>query len=136
MGIKLLLILLLSCSWAGTGICIGYAVKDSFSLALMVPAAVIAFITYLFLLKDYKTKKKDKTAKWYVDKFIVGLIPVFVIAAITIIVIGYDEDETLMYLGSLMFPVMSILIAPNAALYAIRDMKDWKRILYGNGNVV
>ncbi len=135
LGIKFLLILLLSGSWVATGICIGYAVKDSFSLALMVPAAVIAFITYLFLLKDYKTKKKDKTAKWYVDKFIVGLLPVFVIAAITIIVIGYDEDETLMYLGFLMFPVMSILIAPNAALYAIKDMKDWKRILYGNGNL-
>jgi len=134
-GKKLLIILLLTCSWVWLGICVGFVVKDILSLVFAVPAAILAFIMLLILLKDYKTEKKEKTAKWYVDKFIAGLVPVWVIAAISIIIIGYEEDESVMYMGFLMFPVISMLISPNAALYAVRDTKGWKRIFYGKGNL-
>ena len=40
-----------------------------------------------------------------------------------------------MYAGILMFPVISIVIAPNGALYALKDAKDWKGIFYGKGNL-
>ena len=134
-GKKLLVILLLSCSIVGFGICVGFVVKDIFYLVFAVPAAIIGFIMLLILLKDYKTEKKEKTTKWYVDKFLAGLVPVWVIAAISVIGIGYEENEAVMYAGFLMFPVLSILIAPNAALYAIRDSKGWERIFYGKGNL-
>ena len=119
----------------GLGICVGFVVKDVFSLVFAAPAAILAFIMLLILLKDYKTEKKEKTTKWYVDKFIAGLVPVWVIAAISVIAIGSEENESVMYAGFLMFPVISILIAPNAALYAVRDAKGWKRIFYGKGNL-
>jgi hypothetical protein len=35
----------------------------------------------------------------------------------------------------IMLPAISILVAPNAALYALRDMKDWKKIFYDKGNL-
>lgn len=134
-GKKLLLILLLACSLVGTAVCAGFAVKDIFSLVFAVPAGIIAFIALLILLKDYKTEKKEKTVKWYVDKFLVALVPVWVATAIALIVVGYDENELVMYAGFLMFPLISIIVAPNAALYAVRDAKGWKRIFYGNGNL-
>ena len=134
-GLKLLVILLLSCSIIGFGICVGFVVKDIFSLVFAVPPAILAFIMLLILLRDYKTENKEKTTKWYVDKFIAGLVPVWVMAAISIIVIGYEENEAAMYIGFLMFPVISILVAPNASMYALRDAKGWKRIFYGKGNL-
>ena len=134
-GLKLLLILLLSGSLVATGVCVGFAAEDIFALVCAVPAVVIAFISLLFLLKDYMPKKNKKTSRWYVDKFLAALVPVWVLSAIFLIAVGADGNEMAMYAGSLMFPVISILIAPNAAMYAVKDMKDWKKVFYGNGNL-
>ena len=89
----------------------------------------------LILLKDYDRNKKEKTTKWYVDKFLAALVPVCVISAITVIAIGYEDDDAIMAAGCLIFPVLSILISPNAVMYALKDMKDWKKIFYGKGNL-
>ena len=134
-GIKLLLVLLLACSFVGTGIFAGLAVKNIYTLVFAVPSAIIAFITLLILLRDFKNTKKEKTAKWYVDKCLMALIPIWVMAAIVLIADGSDKNEPVMYVGILMFPVISILISPNAALYALGDTKGWKRIFYGKGNL-
>ena len=144
LGIKFLLIMILSCSLVGTGVCAALAVNDVYGLFFAVPLSVIAFVTLLFLLKDYKSEKKEKknrkkkaekTGKWYLDKFLAALVPVWVIAAIVLIISGYEDDDWLMYAGILMFPVISIVIAPNGALYALKDAKDWKGIFYGKGNL-
>ena len=134
-GLKLLLILLLSGSMVGTGVFAGLAVNNIYSLAFAAPSAIVTFLLLLFLLKDFKNAKKEKTAKWYADKYLAAFVPIWAITAITLIAFGYDENEMIMYAGFLMFPVISILISPNAALYALKDTKDWKRILYGNGNL-
>ena len=134
-GKKLLTILLLSCSMVGLGVSIGFAAgKDIYALIFAALSAVVAFIMLSILLKDYQTKKK-KTTKWYVDKYIAALVPVWVLSAIFLIAVGYDENETIMYIGFLMFPAISMMIAPNAALYALRDSKGWKKIFYANGNL-
>lgn len=139
-GKKLLLILLFSCSLVATAVFAAFAVDNIISLVFAVPAGIIAFISFLILLKDYKpenkTKKaKEKTTRWYVDKFLVALVPLLVVAAIVLIVKGYEDDEMIMYAGFLMFPAISILIAPNAVLYALKDAKGWQRIFYGKGNL-
>ena len=134
-GIKLLLILLLSCSLVGTGVCAGLAVQSIYLLVFAAPFVIIAFVSLLFLLKDYKNAKKEKTLKWYVDKFLVAFVPIWVISAIVLITVGYEDNDPVIYAGVLMFPMISILIAPNAALYALKDLKGWERIFYGNGNL-
>ena len=60
LGIKFLLIMILSCSLVGTGVCAALAVNDVYGLFFAVPLSVIAFVTLLFLLKDYKSEKKEK----------------------------------------------------------------------------
>ena len=82
-----------------------------------------------------KTKQSEKTAKWYIDKVLAAAVPVFVIAAVIIIALGYEQSDALSAAGFLMFPLISILISPNAAMYALKDMKDWKKIFYGKGNL-
>ena len=135
LGLKLLLVLLLTCSIVGTGLFAGLAYNNIFSLVFAVPSAIIGFISLLFLLKDYKNAKKEKTTKWYADKYLAALVPVLVMAAIVLIADGSDTNEPVMYAGILMFPVISVFVAPNAALYALKDMKGWKRIFYGKGNL-
>lgn len=134
-GKKLLFILLLSCSLTGLGVFAGFAFQNLYSLLFAAPSGILAFVMLLILLKDYKPAKKEKTAKWYVDKYLAALVPAWVICAIVLIAVGSGENDIVMAAGFLMFPVMSILIAPNAALYAVRDMKGWERIFYGNGNL-
>ena len=141
MGLKLFLILLLSCAIVGTAVSAAFAFQNGYSLFIAVPSGIIAFITLLILLKDYKTQtgkknqKTKKTVRWYIDKFLAGFVMVWVITAVFLIAVGYDENEMVMYAGFLMFPVISILIAPNAAMYAIKDTKGWKDIFYGKGNL-
>lgn len=134
-GKKLGAIMLLSCSLVGLGVLIGFSVWDVISLIFAVPVCVLAFAMLLILLKDYDRNKKEKTTKWYVDKILAALVPVWVISAITIIALGYEEDDVIFAAGLLMFPLLSILISPNAVMYALKDMKDWKKIFYGKGNL-
>ena len=141
-GLKLLLILLFSCSTVAFAVSAAFAFQDAYSLVIAVPAGIIALVTILILLKDYKpaqnakTKKTaTKTAKWYVDKIIAALVLLGVVFAVFLIAVGAGENEAVMYAGFLLFPLISILIAPNAVLYALKDMKDWKGIFYGKGNL-
>lgn len=141
MGLKLFLILLLSCSIVGTAVSAAFAFQNGYFLAIAIPSGIIAFITLFILLKDYKIangkkhQKSEKTGRWYVDKFIAGFVSVWVITAVFLIAVGYDVNEMVMYAGFLMLPLISILIAPNAAMYAIKDAKGWKSIFYGKGNL-
>ena len=142
-GIKLLLILLFSCSVVAFAVSAAFAFQDVYSLAIAVPSGIAAFVILMILLKDYKpadkakSKKKTpkKTTKWYVDKIIAALVLLGVVFAVFLIAVGAGENEPVMYAGFLLSPLISILIAPNAVLYALKDMKDWKGIFYGKGNL-
>ena len=141
-GKKLLIILLLSCSLVATGVFAALSFSNTAALVLAVPAGVLAFVLLFILLKDYKIEKKGKTAgttkpvKWYIDKLLAGLVPVLVISALVLIITYSEEDNPVFYVtGFLIFPVLSIAISPNAALYSLKDMKDWKKIFYGKGNL-
>ena len=145
LGKKLGLILLLSCSFVATGIFAALSFNNTAALVFTVPAGILSFVSLLILLKDYKIEEKGKAAKkakttkpvkWYVDKFLAGLVPILVIAALVMIVTYSEEDNPVLYVtGFLMFPVLSIAISPNAVLYSLKDMKDWKKIFYGKGNL-
>ena len=140
-GLKLFLILLLSCSIVATAVCAAFAFQNGYTLAIAIPSGIIAFIMLFILLKDYKiengkkTRESKKTVRWYIDKFLVGFVSVWVLTAVFLIAVGADENEMIMYASFLMFPLISILIAPNAAMYAIKDAKGWKGIFYGKGNL-
>ena len=138
-GKKLFLILLLSFSLVATGIFAAFSFGNAVALVFAVPAGILAFVSLFILLKDYKIGEKgktEKTVKWYIDKFIAGLVPVLVIAALVMIVLYSEEDNAVLYvMGFLIFPILSIVISPNAALYSLKDMKGWKKIFYGKGNL-
>ena len=144
-GKKLGLILLLSCSLVATGIFAALSFSNTAAIVFAVPAGILAFVSLLILLKDYKREENGKKArkanatkpvKWYIDKFLAGLVPVLVIAALVLIITCSEEDNPVLYVtGFLIFPVLSIAISPNAALYSLKDMKDWKTIFYGKGNL-
>ena len=145
-GLKLFIILLFSCAVVGFGVSAAFAIQDANFLIFAVPFGIVAFVTLMILLKDYKpdqngkakkSKKntKEKTAKWYVDKFLAFLILAGIIIAVFLIAVGSGEDEVMMYTGFLLFPFMSILVSPNAVLYALKDLKNWKDIFYGKGNL-
>ena len=141
-GKKLLIILLLSCSLVATGVFAALSLSNAAALVFTVPAGILAFVSLLILLKDYKIEEKGKKAKtikpvkWYIDKLLAGLVPVLVIAALVLIIMYSEEDNPVLYVtGFLIFPVLSIAISPNAALYSLKDLKDWKKIFYGKGNL-
>ena len=140
-GKKLIIILLLSCSLVATGIFVAFSFSNAAALVFAVPAGILAFVLLFILLKDYKSgsrgeAKTTKSAKWYADKFLAGLVPVMVIAAIVMISAYSEEDNAALYVtGFLIFPALSIAISPNAALYSLKDVKNWKQIFYGRGNL-
>ena len=125
-----------------TGVFAALSFSNAATLVFAVPAGILAFALLLILLKDYKIEKNGKAAKttkpvkWYVDKLLAGLVPVLVIAALVLIITYSEEDNPVLYVtGFLIFPVLSVAISPNAALYSLKDMKDWKKIFYGKGNL-
>ena len=138
-GGKLLAILLLSCSAVAFAVTLAFTFIDILSLIFAVPSGIIAFTVFLILLKDYKfsgkENSKEKTAKWYVDKIIAALVVFGVLFAVFLIAVGADKSETVMYAGFLLFPLISLLISPNAVFYALKDLKGWKGIFYGKGNL-
>lgn len=111
-GKKLGLILLLSCSLVATGVFGALSINDTAALVFAVPAGVLAVVSLLILLKDYKIEEKGKKAKtikpvkWYIDKLLAGLVPVLVIAALVLIITCSEEDNPVLYVtGFLIFPV-------------------------------
>lgn len=138
-GKKLFLILLLSFSLVATGIFAAFSFGNAVALVFAVPAGILAFVLLFILLKYYEIEGKGKTTKtvrWYIDKFIAGSVPILVIAALVMIVLYSEEDNAVLYAtGFLVFPVLSIVISPNAALYSLKDLKGWKKIFYGKGNL-
>ena len=152
-GKKLLVMLLFSVSIISLGIFLGFFIKflylgiinndiDKIDMSLMslvvsFIVGLVFFITLIILLRDYDRNKREKNTKWYVDKVLLSLIPVFITIA-TVLFSFYSETNEVAFLlfSILLFLLIGIVTTPNIVLYALNDMKDWKKnIFYKNGNL-
>ena len=151
-GKKLLVALFFSISVIFLGIFLGFFIKyfylgitthnndlidESFmSLVASFIIGIIFFITIIILLKDYDRNKKEKNKKWYIDKILFALTPVWITVATVLFSFGYEENESIYILFSvILFLIIGILTTPNVILYALNDMKNWKSIFYNKGNI-
>lgn len=151
-GKKLLVALFFSISVIFLGIFLGFFIKyfylgitthnndlidESFmSLVASFIIGLIFFITIIILLKDYDRNKKEKNKKWYIDKILFALTPVWITVATVLFSFGYEENESIYILFSvILFLIIGILTTPNVILYALNDMKNWKSIFYNTGNI-
>lgn len=151
-GKKLLVALFFSISVVFLGIFLGFFIKyfylgitthnndlidESFmSLVTSFIIGIIFFITIIILLKDYDRNKKEKNKKWYIDKILFALTPVWITVATVLFSFGYEENESIYILFSvILFLIIGILTTPNVILYALNDMKNWKSIFYNTGNI-
>ena len=95
-GKKLVVILLYSISTVLFGIVLSFFIKDLYlGIISHNIEDILAYLTFLFipglifcitltiLLHDYNSRKKEKKKKWYIDKFLFGLTPVWIIIALT-----------------------------------------------------
>ena len=151
-GKKLLVALFFSISVIFLGIFLGFFIKYFYlgitthnndlideSLMFLVASFIIGiifFITIIILLKDYDRNKKEKNKKWYIDKILFALTPVWITVATVLFSFGYEENESIYILFSvILFLIIGILTTPNVILYALNDMKNWKSIFYNKGNI-
>lgn len=151
-GKKLLVMLLFSISIIFLGIFLSFFIKYLYLgitsqnndtmlelgiiLVLILIIGLIFGITLMILLRDYDRNKKEKTPKWYVDKFLVALTPVWITIATVFFSFFCEEEETVYLIFSIIiFLCIGIMVTPNVVLYALNDMKDWKNIFYKNGNL-
>ena len=151
-GKKLLVALLFSISVIFFGILLGFFIKYLYigitthdkneifaSLIFFIfpfICGLIFFITITILLRDYDRNKKEKNKKWYIDKILFALTPVWITVATVLFSFGYEENESIYILFSvILFLIIGILTTPNVILYALNDMKNWKSIFYNKGNI-
>ena len=150
-GKKFLVILLFSISIIFLGILLSFFIKflyigittqdrDIFdesiiSLVFSFILGLVSSTTLIILLCDYDKNKKEKNRKWYVDKFLFGLTPVWITVA-TVFFSFYQEDSEGVYLlfSIIIYIIIGISTTPNVVLYALNDMKNWKTIFYNKGN--
>ena len=151
-GKKLLVILFFSISIIFLGILLGFFIKylhlgitmqDKYtldqSLIVLVFSSIIGiifFITLIVLLRDYDRNKKEKNKKWYIDKILLALTPVWITIA-TVIFSFYEDEKEVVYLfySIIIFLIIGISTTPNVILYALNDMKNWENIFYKKGNL-
>ena len=97
---------------------------------------LIFFITLMILLRDYDRNKKEKNRKWYIDKILIALIPVWMTFALVFFTFYNEEDDKIfLILPIVVFICIGIIATPNAVIYALNDMKEWKNIFYKKGNL-
>lgn len=152
-GKKLLVALFLSCSLIFLGIMLGFFIKTSYlsifdhskedmtydfiiSLGFTIISAIPFFIFSMILLRDYESKKNEKTKKWYIDKICVLLVPVWITAsAVVMSFVGKEEESIYSAIGFIMFILIGIIVTPNIIRYAINDMKNWENVFKTRGNL-
>ena len=151
-GKKLLVALFFSVSVIFLGIFLGFFIKDFFlgitthdndlldesfiSLFFSFIIGLIFFATIMILLRNYDKNKKEKNVKWYIDKILFALTPVWMTVAMVLYSFYNEEDEVIYLLFSvILFLIIGIISTPNVVIYALKDMKNWKDIIYKNGNL-
>lgn len=151
-GKKLLVALFFSVSVIFLGIFLGFFIKyfflgitthdndlldESFiDLFFSFIIGLVFFITIMILLRNYDKNKKEKNVKWYIDKILFALTPVWMTVAM-VLYSFYNEEDVAVYLlfSVILFLIIGIISTPNVVIYALKDMKNWKDIIYKNGNL-
>ena len=151
-GKKLLVALFFSISAIFLGIFLGFFFKDFYigitthekdildesliSLIFSLIIGLVFFITIMLLLRSYDRNKKEKNIKWYIDKILIALMPVWMTVAMVLFSF-YSEEKQAVYLlfSIIVFLFIGIITTPNIVLYALNDMKNWKSIFYNRGNI-
>lgn len=87
------------------------------------------------MLRDYKPKKNKKTTSWYIDKYLIGFLPLVILTVLMYIAFGESDDGKipLLYIGLAMFPSVGFLVTPNGVRYAKKDMQGWKTAVFEKG---
>lgn len=152
-GKKLLLILFFSISLVCFGLCLGTFIRYIYILIFnqsnlntiyeflfvtvcTIIIGILAMKLLMFFLIDYKTEKKEKDKKWYIDKILITFIPVWVVATFILMAFSHWDDNLIFFYISLaIYIIIGISICPNAVLYALKDSKNWKSIFYKKGNL-
>lgn len=151
-GKKLLLALFFSVSVIFLGVFLGFFIKffyqglskndqdrldESFiGLFFSFICGLVFFITILILLRDYDKNKKEKNIKWYIDKILIALTPVWMTLAAVLFSFFSDENQPIfLFFSIIIFLIIGILTTPNIVLYALNDMKNWKSLFYNKGNI-
>ncbi len=140
-GKKLILILVLACAIAASGIAFGFAytVTKLSELSGILPVALLCFAcmlgSLLVLLGDYQSKN-EKTTAWYADKILACCIPMWILMALVMIARGFEQNNDVSTgIGFMFFPLIALLVTPNMIRYALKDMQDWERIFTAKGNL-
>ena len=151
-GKKFLVAILFSISTIFLGILLGFFIKYLYlgiisndndaifaSLIFLIFPFILGLIftiTLMILLHNYDKSKKEKNIKWYVDKFLLALTPVWITVAMVFFSFFQEEGEGLYLIFSIIiFLCIGILTTPNVVLYALDDMKNWQKIVTKNGNL-
>ena len=151
-GKKLLVALFFSVSVIFLGIFLGFFIKDFFlgitthdndlldesfiDLFFSFIIGLVFFTTIMILLRNYDKNKKEKNVKWYIDKILFALTPVWMTVAMVLYSFYKEEDVSAYLLFSvILFLIIGIITTPNVVIYALKDMKNWKDIIYKNGNL-
>lgn len=138
-GKKLLLILMFSVSVAVFAIGIANMIRcvEVTTAVYTMISGVVYIVTFTLLLRDYKPSKNKKTTSWYIDKYLIGFLPVVILTALLFVAFGESDDGKipLLYIGLAMFPSVGILVTPNGIRYAKKDIQGWKTAIFEKGNL-
>ena len=100
-------------------------------------SGAVYIVSFTVLLKDYRSTRNKKTSAWYIDKYLIGFVPVWILTALMFCAFGESDDGKipLLYIGLAMFPSLGILVTPNAVRYALKDIQGWKTAVFSKGNL-
>ena len=148
-GVTLMLILLLSCLAVAACIALGFVIDalisviaegsgaDRLAISVVITAvlATVLLVLLFVLIRHRSTEKKNRPTRSHTDVVLIVLIFLAVGAAVTLFALG-DNNRNINFLVAIaLFPAVGIITTPNAVSYALKDMKKWKKIFSGNGNL-
>ena len=146
-GVTLLLIFILSCTFVAASISIGFLfdalitfiigerAAEKLAICFILTAVLVTILLALFfiLIRHRRTEKKNLVTESYANAALIVLVFLAIGAAVTLIALGNNNIDYLVAIA--IFPTVGIITTPNAVRYALKDIKKWEKIFYSNGNL-
>ena len=146
-GVTLLLIFILSCTFVAASISMGFLfdalitfiigekAAEKLAICFILTAVLVTILLALFftLIRHRRTEKKYLVTESYANAALIVLVFLAIGAAVTLIALGNNDLDYL--LAIVIFPTVGIITTPNAVRYALKDIKKWEKIFYSNGNL-
>lgn len=115
---------------------LNHSIDDIMANALITLLVGIVYMTLLIILIRNSDSENVQPFKWYINCILISFTITFIIAAITVFTLGYQEDNDINYLiGFGIFPLIGIITTPNVLKHVKKDTTKWKNIFYNNGNL-